>query len=428
MDSRVTVLGPNRVGVALSLAISAICVTAATVAIALGAVHGKEGASFLNVMTMFTLGGGFGAYFFTRIAKRSARNTGELTVDDEWLYVAGAPLVRRAAVVRAYVIPGPSGATVRLERRMRTPIDLAVADIAAGRALLKTIGLDAAQTASEFSILSITREAYRKRFFVSMGSFFPLIGAMVGAGFARKAYGLPNVAIAALMLIGFGLYFAMLLQIFKRTRVIVGADGIDLQWFWQRKFIPMKDIERAEVVETDARTNNFAILVRLHMRNGPPVDLISDFGRVSVFGSADGFNRFIRLRAETLAERINEVVEQRPPIAAWNTTALLREGRPIAEWVESLRTLRDRVQTFREGSALEQLWGILEDVNAAPEERAAAAVALSQSLDDEGRERVRVAARATGAPKLRIALEAAAHHDDEKLIDALDEVTQARQG
>jgi hypothetical protein len=420
-----TVLGPNRPGVVFSLLVSALCVTAAVAAISLGAVHGKDGAAFLRLMFMVASGGGFAAWFFSRLSRKKTGLAGEVAVDKEFVSVAGQPVVRRSAIRKAYVWPGRGeGAVVRIERGIRSPIDLAVKDLAEARALLRELSFDAAKTASEFSILAMSRKDYRRRFWTSVGSVVPFVGGIVAAGIARKAFGVPGPVVGAIVLVGMLAYLTMLLQGFKRTRAIIGADGIDLQWLWQRKFIPMKDIVRAEVVEGEAKGNAYPILVRLQMRNGDPIELMADLGRVSLFSNYNSFNRYVRMRAEIIAERINEVVEQRPPVAVWNTTALLREGRSIDEWVASLRNLRQRVQTFREGSALEQLWGVLEDANMGAEERAAAAVALSPDLDDRGRERIRVAARATGAPKLRVALEAAAHDDEQKLLGALDEVTE----
>lgn len=49
---------------------------------------------------------------------------------------------------------------------------------------------------------------------------------------------------------------------------------------------------------------------------------------------------------------------------------------------------------------------MLEDVASPAEVRAGAAVALKHSLDEEGKERLRVAAEACASPKLRTTFEA----------------------
>jgi hypothetical protein len=75
------------------------------------------------------------------------------------------------------------------------------------------------------------------------------------------------------------------------------------------------------------------------------------------------------------------------------------------------------------------LWQIVEDPTAEPPIRAGAAVALVQALDEPGRQRLRVAAQACAAPKLRVALELVAEEaelDESRLEDALEGVRKAR--
>jgi hypothetical protein len=68
----------------------------------------------------------------------------------------------------------------------------------------------------------------------------------------------------------------------------------------------------------------------------------------------------------------------------------------------------------------DMLLGIVEDPARAPDERAAAAVALGTSLRDEDGERLRRVAAASASPKLRIAVDAALEGDDAALVEALE--------
>jgi hypothetical protein len=71
----------------------------------------------------------------------------------------------------------------------------------------------------------------------------------------------------------------------------------------------------------------------------------------------------------------------------------------------------------------ERLFRIVESPSASGLDRAAAAVALGKEADEETRGRLRGAAEACAAPKLRIALEAAAgSSSDAELEAALAEV------
>jgi hypothetical protein len=85
------------------------------------------------------------------------------------------------------------------------------------------------------------------------------------------------------------------------------------------------------------------------------------------------------------------------------------------------------METFRRGDVdAARLWQTVEDGGVDAERRAAAAVALSRSLDDEGKKRLRVAAGASAEPKLRVALEAAAEEDEPAMTKAIDRLRARR--
>jgi len=68
----------------------------------------------------------------------------------------------------------------------------------------------------------------------------------------------------------------------------------------------------------------------------------------------------------------------------------------------------------------ESLWQAVESAGAEPAVRAAAAVALRETIDLEGRRRLLELAEATASRRLRIALQAVAgDRDDEALAEAL---------
>jgi hypothetical protein len=425
----VRLMKPNRRGVALSLGISSALVLAGIVAIAVaGMPQGKDGASIINLMVLAACGGGAGAWWFGRVKKRPSAEASELRATANGVYLAGKRLVAKKDIASAMLWPGRgAGAFVRIKRHglAAAPIDLQVKDAADGRKLIETLGFSASQTASELTISAPSLPNLKSRI---RGSW--LGGAMMFAGIAAaivagKTLGGPIAAVFGLG--GFLFHAMMLLRLFRPAKIAVGADGVHVRWMWQQQFIPIHDIERAEVVEGDAWASMLPMLVRIHLTSGEVVDLVGKVGRTSAFGR---FNDFARAHAEVVAERINEAVQGRgrgaPAALAWDDGILARGERAVGEWVAALRRLEDKVQTFRQqagaGSVFERLWEILEDAAAAPARRAAAAVALSPHLDERGRERLRIAAQATATPKLRIALEAAAEDDDDRLIRALDEV------
>jgi hypothetical protein len=102
--------------------------------------------------------------------------------------------------------------------------------------------------------------------------------------------------------------------------------------------------------------------------------------------------------------------------------ALARGDRSTEAWLQRLRAVGTGANAGpREAPVTqERLWRVVEDPTLEPEARAAAAAALVPSLDDEGKTRLRVAAEATAAPKLRVAFESAASADEAAIATALE--------
>jgi hypothetical protein len=134
-------------------------------------------------------------------------------------------------------------------------------------------------------------------------------------------------------------------------------------------------------------------------------------------------------RSAIVAERIREAMDTFQQGGAISRAALLERGdRTAADWVLALRRVGSGASAGPRTAAVsgENLWRILEDASSGSTARAAAAVALGTDLDDDGRARMRSIAEGTAAPKLRIALEAAASAtDDAALAEALSSVEAA---
>jgi hypothetical protein len=132
----------------------------------------------------------------------------------------------------------------------------------------------------------------------------------------------------------------------------------------------------------------------------------------------------------TSGARLPEVVQQIERAMAEAKTptdeevaTLLREVPGTkAEKVAALRALGAETGASYRDVRLprERLWGIVEDPQADGATRARAAIALSGELPADERERLRVATDATVSPKVRIAMDALAHADDDLLGEHLD--------
>ncbi len=429
----VRVMEANKLGVGLSLGISIPIVLAGLATIAtMGLPHGEDGASFVNLLLLTAMFGGFGAYWFGRVARKPSKESGELRATKNGVYLRGERLIAKKEIASAVLWPGRgAGAFVRISRQgVGVPIDLQVPSADEGRALIRALGFSASQTASELSISAPSVDNMKSRIRGSWLGGACFFGGIIGAVAAGSNH-LPLVATLSVFL-GLMTHATMLLRLFRPAKVRVGADGVFVSWLWRKQFIPIQDIVRAETVEAEPWATMVPYLVRIHLTNGESVDLVGKLGRTSAWGK---YNQFARMGADVVVERINEAVAERgqgsSSALAFDDGILARGERAVGEWVAALRGLKDKMQTFRDAAGqtdvFERLWQILEDVQAAPARRAAAAVALSPHLDDEGRERLRVAAQATATPKLRVALEAAADDDDAGLVRALDDVASVEE-
>jgi hypothetical protein len=209
------------------------------------------------------------------------------------------------------------------------------------------------------------------------------------------------------------------------VRVTVGTDGLVLRRGpFRREFVSLEGIEKAVVVEGELSMNNTPILVQLRAALGEiREELFVDARKEGPFQEA--VHAMLMARAEGLAERINEAIETRKKGKSVDPAALARGGRNARVWVDDLRKLLARAETFRAAPlSIEALTAIVEDASAPPITRAAAAAALSNA-GEEPRERVRIAAEATAAPHLRVAFEAAAEGDPDRIAEAISEIERA---
>jgi hypothetical protein len=359
--------------------------------------------------------------------------TGELRATREGIVVAGESIVTRDEIASANLWPSARfGTFVCIRRRgLRGGIDVQVKNADEGRAVLHALGMDPTQIASELVVAGSSASHMQRRlalylttlplaaiFFLAAFRF--LRGQGVGVGVSVVA-SLPFIALT----FGLGLF-----QMAAPTRVAVGADGVTVRWLWQRRFIPLREIVSAQVVGPEGAPPNphRSIYTRITLRSGEVIDLcVAMRARGAV---SESRRDPMQMRGEMLAERIQQAIDARRAggDTAWSASALARGDRSTGDWLAWLRDVRTRVATFREGLDLarDELWRIVEDPGAKAEHRAAAAVALATDLDDEGKTKLRVAAQASAAPELRVAMEAAADADDEQLRAALEEIAPAR--
>ncbi len=350
---------------------------------------------------------------------RPVLHDGALSVHDEHVFVGARPIVARERVSSGVVMPGPEGTFVRLERSVGAPVDLRVENVDEGRAALDALGLDPAHAVARFHVLATTVAAWRRRVWWALGSVLPMLIAVPIMLTSHNPVLLAFVT---------PLVVAMALSTIVPARVTVGVDGISACRFGRDEFIPLDGIVDAAAGDGAEVANATVAVVRLFDENGAVVrELVVDQKKKGPFTEA--IHAAIDSRAEALAERIREVIAIRnKPPGTLDPRTLARGDREVTAWVSELRMLLRRARGFRDADAPtpDALLAIVEDGSAPPIHRAAAAIALAPS-GPEQRRRVRIAAETTAAPALRIALEAAVEHDEQKLASALEEIERARE-
>ena len=307
----------------------------------------------------------------------------------------GDAVIPRGSIQDAQIVPTPSP-VVRVSRRGRMPLDLCVSSVDEGRTLLRALGFDVSQTVTRFVTGSVLLRTWPLRF------AFP-IATLLGALLTYAV--LPGLT-AVLVFLFCAVYFFP-------ARTHVGADGVLVTWLGIRRFYPVSSIRSVDPY-TVGRGRNRVSGARLTMVDGSQVDI------------PVGRSRRLSPRAAALLERIQEARDtaQRGVNEA-SAILLERGGRGVAEWLRALQAVgAGAIADLRSAPiSHERLWRVVESHGAPAEERAAAAVALSSSLDASGKQRLRVAAEAVADRRLRVALDAAENGDEAAMQEALGEVS-----
>lgn len=374
--------------------------------------HGALAAALLSLSAGAYVLGGFGgvvgwlalvaapslgllAWQRARIPEGGAR----IEASREGLFSCDRRVVPRSDMIRAVVVPDGERALVSIQRKRGFFVVVEAPDEATAQALVTALGLSAEQRRAAFLVDSPVAGKVRLS-----GLLAGLSAAILGAAVGLWAGAWWSV----LFLVP---WYLMFLAYSRPSEMKIGTDGVLLSWLGRKTLLPYSDIVR---ITRDAAGLHFAL---------------SD-GRTVDVGAA--WTASLRSRSQpelsspdayldALEERIRRAQEAGGTSEA---TVLSRRGKPFSAWIAELRALTLReADGFRAAPVLpESLWKTVENGHADPAARAAAAVALSPSLDEGGRARLRVAAEKVVTPRLRVALSAAADGDEEALSQALGEL------
>ncbi|NOU28228.1 MAG: hypothetical protein HOO96_10025 [Polyangiaceae bacterium] len=373
-------------------------VLAGMVAATIGpAVEGRIGA--LGATLAFVLGCAT-MLVSTFLLLRRPRTRGSVAVDGEMVHLRGTAVpevaLPRSTLRGAYFVPGVGSrpSVVRLlGERDRRLADIEVADPREAEALLDALELGPTQRSARFAVMAPRGSASTK------AGYAGLIG-----GSALMAAAIP-LHVPLLIALGFVLMVTASAAFLPCT-MHVGSDGLLIATRLAPRFVPWSD-----VLAVEADGAGIAIVVA------------NERIRVPISQRRHG-NDYDKMAQEALLMRAQQALAayragHEPDAAA----RVARAGRSHEDWV---RALFDREGTFRTAPILdEQLWSVVESPHADVTARAGAATVLARAAGEGERARLRVAADACTAPRLRVLLErTASGASEEELDSALREVEE----
>lgn len=321
------------------------------------------------------------------------RERGELRADEAGLSLNGEIVAEKRSLKEGYLQPRTGRYPLVRIRTADGKLDVEVPSNEDGRALLAALGLDN-QIASFVVRAGLFSNPRVQTTFAAVTS--TLLWTVLRV--------LPRVPVVWWLTAAIALL--AIVNTFLPTFARVGQDGLLLRSLTRKRFFPFSQMQSAEASPWG---------VTLQLRSGKSVELRT---RPAKQGGQDpaGAALLERLQAGIARAQTTERAEEA-------ATLVQRGDRDVSSWLDGLRALREggyRVASLGE----ERLWQIVQDATAAPTARAGAAVLLRDSLSDEGRARLRVAAEATVLPKVRVVLEAASDPErEEELRAALEACT-----
>lgn len=332
---------------------------------------------------------------------------GGLVADDE--------AIARTRVVAAALLPhGTNVGLPMLRLQLKGPEEtrrFVVTTVAEGRKALAHLGFDLAHGPVRFKVAS---PILRFRVF----GVVAVAVATVLAVFFGFLFHLTRGAVV-LAPISIVMLFALLGSLQETVRI--GLEGIATEWLGRRRFVPISAVREVRSGVAPPRANEAELAEQLGTRFGVTVQLHTGDDLEIEVPDAE--------QAEVIAERVQEAMDVSKAAAHPISPSLLRPpGASASEWIRRLRAAGAGANAQLRVAPVDEaeLWAVLGNPTARPEDRAAAAVALT-ILGDEAKKRVRIAAVTVVEDSLRTALEAAAGDDEQALEAALSLMNEERQ-
>jgi hypothetical protein len=397
--SDVALLRRNRLLLALALAPLVIGPL-----VLLGGVltHDSEGRAVgITVGLICSLIGAVASLLVIQASPLKVAVPGALTAGEEGVRFAGRLIAPRRSLRAGFLIPTwGKPPLVCLERRFpHRPIELQMRDEPSGRSLLRALGFDASQVVASFTFASRARTDPR------VGAVGWTTMVLLFIGLAMVAATSADTSSLWLFLysgLGLAILIGWVVMMAMPTKVVVGADGVLVSWFWRRRFMSYSAVRAVRPFGSGNRQG-----VALWPASGAPIKLPI---------KARLTHRLNDQAVDLVTQRIQQAIASFHQRRREGEVMLPERGaRSTSEWIRLLRSVGSGAHADHRTAPVgqEELFRIVEDPGAEPVARARAAVAVGCGLDDAGRARLRIAAEATAAPEMRALLELSAEEADE---------------
>lgn len=236
-----------------------------------------------------------------------------------------------------------------------------------------------------------------------MLNFIPAIAAFVLTSWVSAGV-LRSVGPAPFHLLFILVVYQSFRRLIRPRSITIGSDGVVVEKSLYRRTVAASDIESMKL-------NVFGKMAILRKHDKAEIEIggvAAARRRVAIHLLESRFGSDAARTAMTDIARRNAA------------SAFVRDGRTVKAWRDHAHALLASGDTYRASALLpETAKDVLSDPLARTEERAGAAMALAATKDPECIERIRIAAEASIDRKTRVALQAIADGDDERIERAL---------
>lgn len=225
----------------------------------------------------------------------------------------------------------------------------------------------------------------------------------------------PSAVALVIWMIGFAPLVGLVVYWSLPGSIEIGSDGLFIARMREKRFVPFRELESCTTFWRPHGKKNY-VGVNLLLTSGETIEVPRCVDRAGAQEKVTALDRDIRIAMEAFRKRGDPTEAEQ----------LTRGDTSPRAWLTRLRVVGSGANAGPREAAIprDRLWSLAEDPSARAVTRAAAAAALTGTLDQAERKRLLDLAFDTASPPLRIALERAAGDDEDALAEALAAVQE----